>query len=67
MFNISMMRLGRLPTAPLLLIAVNGISARPVSRSPSMLYETVAVRETDHGPERHFVQRSGSIASSART
>src|SRR6202035_6054030 len=37
------------PTAPLLTIAMIGISARPVGGSPLMLHETVAVREAVHG------------------
>lgn len=41
---------GRPPTAPLPPIAMIGSSAAPVGSSPSMLHETVAVREVAIGP-----------------
>jgi hypothetical protein len=58
-----MMKLGRPPTAPLLPIAMIGISARPVGSSPSMLHETVAVREAGiNNPNRRIAAKHYRIA-----
>ena len=54
------MKLGRPPTAPKLPIAMIGISARPVRSSPSMLHETIAVREAVHGPSPPRRSRLGA-------
>ena len=48
------------------MVTPEGTSARPAGSAPSLLHETVAVRERVNGPERHLVRRSGLVAFGGR-